>query len=290
MKSPAPAIQIATISLSANVLLSCGKLIVGLWAHSGALVSDAVHSAADVLANVVVMAGIGLAGQRPDEEHPYGHERMECVAAIVLAGVLFFTAMGIGLEGISKLAAPSAVLLPGKAALIVAAISVLIKEGLFRFTRAAGRRYCSGALIADAWHHRSDALASLGVFAGILGARLGAVFLEPVAQLVVCLFICKAAYDIFKDAVDKMVDKACSPQVCDAVRTTALTSPGVLGVDSVKSRLFGSRVYLDIEIEADGNCPLTEVSCIANHVKNAVETDFPEVKQCAVLVNPAQLP
>lgn len=218
----------------------------------------------------------------------YGHERMECVAAVVLAAVLFFTAFGIGIEGCAKLTHPTAGQTPGVLAMAVATASILIKEAVFRYTRAAARRLRSNALLADAWHHRSDAFATAGVLLGIVGARLGIFAMDFVAQLVVCLFIAKAALDIFKDAMDKMVDKACPPDVCAALRTTALAAPGVLGVDSVKSRLFGSRVYVEIEIEADGGQPLASACTIARQVKNAVETDFPEVKQCAVQVSAAQ--
>ena len=140
--------------------------------------------------------------------------------------------------------------------------------------------------MADAWHHRSDALSSIGAFVGILGARMGYPILDPLASVVICLFIGKAASDIFRDAIDKMVDKSCDPETLGKMRSIILEQPGVQNIDLLQTRLFGPKIYVDIEIAADGNLTLREGHEIAQRVHDAMEKEFPLVKHCMVHVNP----
>ena len=206
--------RVSYISILGNVLLSVFKLMAGIFAHSGAMISDAVHSASDVFSTFVVMIGIKISARASDKEHPYGHERMECVAAIVLATILCITGLGIGKNAIAKLqdGNDAGMVIPGILALVAAIVSIVVKEAMFWYTRGAARKIDSGALMADAWHHRSDALSSVGALVGILFARNGYPMMDAVASLIICVFIVKASYDIFKDAVDKMVDKACDEE------------------------------------------------------------------------------
>lgn len=140
---------------------------------------------------------------------------MECVASLLLAVILAATGIGIGAAGMKRIAEGGLLAVPGMAALLAAVISIAVKEWMFRFTKRAAGRIKSGALMADAWHHRSDALSSVGAFAGILGARLGFPVLDPAAGLVICIFIEKAALEIFRDASDKLVDKACPAETAE---------------------------------------------------------------------------
>lgn len=213
---------------------------------------------------------------------------MECIAAIILAGILLLTGIGIGIGGLQKILAGNYddLQVPGMLALVAAILSIVIKEWMFRYTQTAAKKINSGALMADAWHHRSDALSSIGAFAGILGARLGLPILDSVASVVICLFIAKAAYDIFKDAVDKLVDKSCDQQIRDAMEKCVMSQKGVDRLDSLQTRLFGPKIYVDIEIAADGNKTLYETHDIAEGVHDAIEKEFPMVKHCMVHVNP----
>lgn len=282
------AFRVSILSIFSNILLSAFKLAAGLLAHSGAMLSDAVHSLSDVFSTFVVIAGIKLSGRASDRSHPYGHERLECVAAILLAFLLCLTGMGIGWSGLQNiLSGRSGLAAPGGLALIAAAVSVAVKEGMYWFTRFYARRIRSDALMADAWHHRSDALSSVGSFAGVLGARLGYPVLDPVASVVICLFILKASFDIFRDAVAKMTDHSCGDRELSEIRAAVLLQPGVLGVDQLKTRLFGDRMYVDVEIRADGGESLRAAHETAQRVHDAVEQRFPEVKHCMVHVNPA---
>lgn len=284
------AMRVSFVSIAANVILSVFKLSAGMLAHSGAMISDAVHSASDVISTIVVIIGIKLSGKASDKEHPYGHERMECVAAIILATILAFTGVGIGYAAIGKVLSGNYenLEIPGSLALVAAIVSIAVKEGMYWYTRMNAKRINSSALMADAWHHRSDALSSVGALIGIAGARLGYPVCDAVASLCICFFIEKAAYDIFKDAVDKMVDKACDEGMENELKSCALSQDGVIGVDLLRTRVFGNRVYVDIEISADGNASLKDAHRIAERVHDSIEQSFTSVKHIMVHVNPAE--
>ena len=283
------AMKVSTVSIVVNVLLSLFKLLAGVIAHSGAMISDAIHSASDVFSTIIVMVGIHLAGRKSDKEHPYGHERMECVAAIVLATVLAVTGLGIGWSAIQSIAKESTgvVVVPGVLALVAAVVSILTKEGMYWYTRFHAKKIDYSALMADAWHHRSDALSSVGALVGIAASRMGYPLMDPLASLVICVFIEKAALDIFKDAINKMVDKACDEDTEQAIRECAEKQPGVIRVDMLKTRVFGNKIYVDLEIGADGNETLREAHAVAEEVHNRIENEFPKVKHIMVHVNPA---
>ena len=283
------AMRVSGVSITVNLVLSLFKLLAGILAHSGAMLSDAVHSASDVISTIVVIIGVKLSGKKSDAEHQYGHERLECVSAIILAGLLFATGVGIGMSGIKSILAGSKgqkLMEPGLLALIAAVVSIVTKEWMFWYTRAAAKKISSGALMADAWHHRSDALSSVGSFVGILGARLGCPIMDPIASVVICIFILKAAIDIFKDAIDRMVDHSCDAKTEESMKREILKVPGVRRVDLLKTRLFGSKMYVDIEIAADGNISLFDAHDIAENVHHTIENKFKDVKHCMVHVNP----
>lgn len=282
------AMRVSVVSIVVNLILSFFKLMAGFIGNSGAMVSDAVHSASDVFSTLIVIVGVKISGKKSDTHHPYGHERMECVAAIILAVILFATGIGIGISGVEKIISGSetGIEIPGVIALVAAVVSIAVKEWMYWYTRAAAKKINSGALMADAWHHRSDSLSSIGAFVGILGARLGFPILDPMASLVICLFIAKAAYDIFKDAVDKMVDKSCDEQTIQEMKKVIIEQPGVKQIDMIHTRLFGAKIYVDIEIAADSSLTLLEAHEIAQRVHDKIETTFPLVKHCMVHVNP----
>ncbi len=283
------AMQVSANSIAVNLMLSIFKLIAGLLASSGAMISDAIHSASDVFSTIIVIIGVKISGKASDEDHPYGHDRFECVASIILAILLGVTGVGIGLTGVQKLIAGhyDTLAVPGMLALAAAVISIVVKEIMYWYTRNAAKKINSGALMADAWHHRSDALSSVGSFVGIFGARMGFPMLDPLASVVICLFVVKAAVDIFRDAISKMTDKSCDQKTVNEMHDCIMNIQGVEGIDLLKTRSFGSKYYVDIEISADGNKKLWETHAIAENVHQAIEHQFPLVKHCMVHVNPA---
>lgn len=282
------AMRVSFVSIAGNIVLSTGKLIAGVFGNSSAMISDAVHSASDVLSTVVVMVGINISSKKEDNSHQYGHERMECIAAFILAGLLFATGLGIGFSGIEKIMHGSDLQAPGLLPLIAAVVSIVVKEAMYWYTVIAAKKINSASLKADAWHHRSDALSSVGSFVGILGARLGLPILDPIASVLICLMIIKVSYDIVRDAIDKLVDKSCDDETIRRMQTVIMEQEGVMGIDMLKTRLFGSKIYVDVEICADGNLTLIKAHQIAESVHEALERDFPQVKHCMVHVNPLQ--
>ena len=282
------AMHVSKVSIAVNVVLTCGKLAAGILGRSHAMISDAVHSASDVFSTLIVMAGVSMSAKQSDKEHPYGHERLECVAALFLAVILCATGLGIGFGAVREVVSGEVkdAAIPGLMALAAAIVSIVVKEWMYRYTIKAADSIHSSALKADAWHHRSDALSSVGAFVGICGARMGFAFMDPAASIVICIFICKASLDVLRDALDKMVDKACDEETAQAIRRTALAPPGVVRIDGLKTRLFGPRMYVDIEIAVDGRLNLQQAHTISREVHDMVEEQFPQVKHCAVQINP----
>lgn len=280
------AIKVSVVSIVVNVVLSVFKFISGIIAHSGAMISDAVHSMSDVLSTFVVIAGMKMAGKANDAEHPYGHERMECVAAIILSVMLAVVGVGIGYSGVMKIISGEALKVPGKLALAAAVISIAVKEWMYWYTRAVAKKVNSDALMADAWHHRSDALSSVGSFIGIGGAIIGYPVLDSVASVIICVFILKAAIDIFKGAINKMVDRACDPEITKQIRDIILSNDEIITLDMLKTRMFGAKIFVDVEFSLDGSVTLEYAHSVADKIHDEIESTIPMVKHCMVHVNP----
>lgn len=285
------ATKVSAVSIAGNLILSALKFFAGIIAHSGAMISDAVHSSSDVLSSIIVIIGVQISSKASDKEHPYGHERLECVAAIILATILAGTGLAIGYVALTKIIHGnySELTVPGKLALIAAIVSIVTKEAMFWYTRFYAKKLDSSALMADAWHHRSDALSSIGALIGIGFAMKGYPVMEPIASLVICIFICKAAYDIFKDATDKMVDKSCDDAFENELKELILKQEGVLGIDLLQTRMFGNKIYVDLEIAADGNKTLFESHRAAEHVHDVLESTYPKIKHIMIHVNPKEV-
>ena len=282
--------RVSIVTITGNAILSVMKLAAGIAAHSGAMISDAVHSASDVFSTVVVMIGIRLAAKESDREHPYGHERLECVAAIILAMVLFATGLGMRREALKNILGGDyeRLQIPGIAALAAAVLSIVSKEAMYWYTRYYAKKIDSSALMADAWHHRSDAFSSVGALIGIAGARLGFPVMDSAASLVIFVFIAKAAFDIFKDAVDKMVDHSCDEETERQIYDCVMENELVLGIDLLQTRIFGNKIYVDVEIQVDGLYSLQEAHEIAELVHERIEQEFRKVKHIMVHVNPKE--
>lgn len=284
------AMHVSKVTILWNVLLSAFKLFAGIFAHSAAMISDAVHSLSDVFSTLLVMMGVKMSYKAADKTHPYGHERFEAVTALLLAIVLMVVGIGIGYAGIVNILEHTSnpPLIPGVMALVAAIFSLVIKEAMYWYTRATAKAIHSSALMADAWHHRSDALSSIGSFIGILGARLGWPILDPIASVIICLFILKAGISIFIDAIGKMTDRACDDATIEKMRQLILSQPGVVSIDQLKTRVFGNKIYVDVEIGAHQEETLLTAHAIAHRVHDLIESQFKNVKHCMVHVNPKQ--
>lgn len=279
-------IKVSKISVISNVALTVFKLAAGIIGRSSAMVADAVHSLSDVAGSALVIVGAKISGRNSDDDHPYGHERLECVVSLILANILLLVGAGIGYNGIKDLMDPSALAVPGALALAAAVVSLVAKEALFWYTRAAAKKINSVSLMAEAWHHRSDALSSIGSFVGILGAILGVSVLQPIACIIIAVMILKVAVGIYKDTFDRLVDRSAEEKTVEQLSRIAKNVNGVIDVDDIKTRLFGSKIYVDIEIACDSSLSLSSAHDIAENVHQAVERCRGDIKHCNVHVNP----
>ena len=283
------AIKVSIISIILNCLLTLIKLISGVISKSSAMISDSVHSLSDVLSTFVVIIGVKISNKKADSDHPYGHERIECVSAIILSGMLFVVGALIGINGIKNVTNSSNLVMPGVLALIASIISIISKEAMYQYTIRVSKKINSAALKADAWHHRSDALSSIGSFIGILGSRLGFKIFDPLASVIISLCIIKVSIDIFKDAIDKMVDKSCDKEVIDKVISVIEKNESVKNIDDIKTRQFGNKAYVDVEISVDENLLLKDAHKVAEEIHDSVENEINIVKHCMVHVNPYEV-
>lgn len=282
--------QLSLVGIVGNVILSSFKLYAGLAGRSGAMVSDAVHSLSDVFATFIAFLGVKLSMRSADENHPYGHERLECVASLILGIILLGTGAGIGRSGLKSIFSGDydALAVPGAIALIAAVVSIAVKESMYWYTRHYAKILNSAAFMADAWHHRSDAFSSVGALIGIAGAMLGFPVLDCVASVVICLFILKVSYDILKDALAKMLDTSCGEDFEKRLAAYIAGQEDVYCVDTLHSRMFGNKVYVDLEIQVDGSKPLREAHEVAERIHDRVEKDFPDIKHIMIHLNPAE--
>ena len=282
------AYRVSFVTIVGNVVLAVFKLLAGIIAASSAMVSDAIHSFSDVFSTIIVIIGVKISSRESDSSHRYGHERMECMASMGLAAVLFATSIGIGYSGLTKIISSdySGLATPGLLALIAAIVSIIVKELMYHYTMHSAKKINSSSLKADAWHHRSDALSSVASLIGIGGAMMGLKILDPIVSIIICLVIVKAAFDILKESIDKLVDKSCDEETIKKMEETVLNIDGVLDLDDIKTRLFSNKIFVDIEICADGNLTLWDAHDIAENVHDKIEEDFKDVKHCMVHVNP----
>ena len=283
------AMRASIVTIICDIGMVVFKLFAGIFGRSTAMLADAVHSLSDMVATFVVMIGVKMANRKADKEHPYGHERFEAVAAIILSIMLFATGAGIGWAGVQQIIHwehGDDIAIPGMIALVAAVVTIALKGIMYIYKIRVAKKIDSGALKADAWHHLSDSLSSIGSFAGILGARMGFPILDPIAAIAICLFILKASLDIFRDAISKMTDRACDDETQGRMREVILAQEGVMDIDLFKTRIFGDRIYVEVEISVDGTKTLQEAHEIAHKVEDAIESEFPKVKHCMVHMNP----
>ena len=281
--------KMSLISLIGNTVLSGFKLFAGVIGNSGAMISDAIHSFSDVLTTLIAWIGVKVSKKAADEAHPYGHERMECVASLLLGLVLMATGLGVGRVGVDNIIANNyeTLAIPKLIALAASVVSILGKEAMFWYTRYYAKLINSSAFMADAWHHRSDAISSIGSFIGIAGAMLGFPVMDSVASVVICLFILKVAYDILRDALMKMLDTSCGEAYENQLTHYIAEKEDVRSVDLLHSRMFGNKVFIELEISVDGDKSLRDAHAVAELVHEDVELNFPEIKHIMIHVNPA---
>ncbi len=280
--------EVTLVGFLANIALSISKLIIGIIAFSQALISDAINSFGDVFSTIIAFFGLKAATKSSDKEHPYGHERMDSVTAIILALIFFVTALIIGGRAIFSIVDndPNMVM-PTNAAWITAGVVVIVKESLFVYTYITAKRLKSSSLRAAALDHQMDVLSSAFALIGIAAARyFNLPILDPIFSLLICLLIIYTSVNIFLEAIGKLVDKAAPEAQEDAITKVIESVTGVCRIDTLKTRVFGSRLYVEVEIACQDDLSLVAAHDIAEAVHDAVEDQFDEVKHIMVHVNP----
>ena len=253
------------------------------------MISDGVHSLSDVISSIGVFIGLRISQKPADIDHPYGHEKFEAVLSKILAFILFLTGLSIGYSAIETIVS-SSYIIPKMMTIWAALLSIGVKEWMYHYTIRQAKKIESTALAADAWHHRSDSLSSIGALIGIIGARLGFPILDPLAALVITLIILKVAIEIFVEATNQVIDKAASPELVNEIIQQIQSVNGVLAIDSLKTRVHSNRIYVDLEISVEATLSLIEAHTIAEAVHYQLEQNIHKIKHCTVHVNPLKLP
>lgn len=277
-------LKVSINTIIGNVVLSVLKLICGFVGTSSAMIADGIHSLSDVFTTIGVIIGLKLSSKKADKGHPYGHERIESITSLFLSVMLFIVAIGIGYSGVRNIVTEN-YKTPGILAALAAIISIVSKEAMYFYTIIYAKKINSTSLKADAWHHRSDSLSSIGALIGIIGARIGYPVLDPLVAIIICIIIIKVAYDICRQSIDQLIDASASDEEVKSIRDKITNINGVIRIDNLKTRQYASRLYVDVDICVDSNISVEEGHEIAMKVHQYIEEDK-AVKHCMVHVNP----
>jgi len=276
------------VGLVTNVALAIFKLFAGIFGFSYAMIADAIHSFSDCFATGTVYVGLRIGEKPPDERHPYGHANAETIAAFLVALIILATGVYVGVSAV-QLIAHKHFETPATIALAAAAISIVTKEGLFRYTLKVGKKSNSPAVIANAWDHRSDAYSSVAALAGIIGARLAFPYLDPIAGLAVSALIIKMSLTLLRPNIGILMDERPEPVVLDKIRTATLEVRGIKAIDSIRAHRRGSTLTIDIEVAVDSRLTVEQGHQVASEVKNKLLNKVEHVQDVMVHVNPYQL-
>lgn len=282
------------ITIVLNFILTIAKVIGGILAKSTSLISDGIHSASDVLSTIVVIIGAKMARKKADKEHPFGHERLESVALVILAVLLAITAIMLGYKGVISIidfcngnySYESGALV--YVALAFAISSIIIKGWMYIYTKNVAKKIKSETLRADAIHHLTDSISSIASVLGIVGIIIGGniVILDPIMAIIISLFILKVSFDIFKDGINELVDKSAPDEFIKNITIDINSCEGVLGINSLKTRMFGNKIYVELEIAVLDSLSVKEGHDIAKSVHDMLENKYENIKHCMVHVDP----
>lgn len=267
-----------------NTILGTIKVFAGIVASSNAMIADGIHSFSDVITTIGVIIGLKLSNKPDDKCHPYGHERIESISSLFLAIMLFGVAIAIGYSGIKNIALGE-IKNPGVLAIWAAILSIVVKEWMYFYTIKYANQLNSSALRADAWHHRSDSVSSIGALIGIIGARMGLPVLDSVAAVIICIIIIKVAYDVLKQSINQLIDASADEKIIDDINEKLHTIDGIRHIDNIKTRQHASRVYVDVEVSVDSKLTVEQGHDIAINIHHGVEENE-YVKHCMVHINP----
>lgn len=280
--------NITWISVIANILLTAAKISIGIIAHSQALVADGVHSLSDFITDGAILLGSKFWSKEPDKEHPYGHGRIETMITIGIAVVLAGAAVGIGLEAAKTMSEPSTYL-PGWSVMIVALISVAVKETLYRLTKKIGKEVNSRALTANAWHHRTDAISSIPVFVavGIIRFFPQYYFLDNIAALIVALLLLKTAWDIIKPSLAELMEAQIHYDISETLVEIENKYPEVFEFHKIRIRRVGNAHFVEMHMFTNGETSVRKAHIITDLIKKDLLDKHKDLKDITIHVEPA---
>ena len=284
--------KVTIIGSIVNVLLLVMKFVAGVLGHSSAMIADAVHSLSDFLTDIVVLVFVKISGKPKDKSHEYGHGKFETLALTIIGLVLVVVALGIISNGVTKIDdffEGQELEAPGMLALWAAVASIVMKEAVYRYSIIKARKLDSQALEANAWHHRSDALSSIGTLVGIGGAILLGqkwVILDPIASVIVGVFIGKVAFDLLKNGVGDLTDKALPESVEQEILQMVSEVENVGNPHNLKTRRIGNHYAIELHIKMDGNITLTEAHDKATEIENLLRSKYGKETHIGVHVEP----
>lgn len=278
--------KVTLIGSVVDFLLGVAKIIVGWIANSQALIADGIHSFSDLFTDFFVLYAAKHAHKAADEEHPYGHGRIETLATVWLGVALIVIAFGIAYDSVRRLNEPEILLVPGSLALIVAVVSVVSKEWIYHYTVAAARRLRSDMLMANAWHSRSDAISSIVVVLGIAGAMYGYPYLDAVAAVVVAVMIAKIGFDLVRSSTRELIDTALEKKEINAIRNHIFDVKGVRSVHMLRSRKSAGDAFIDVHIQVDPRLSVSEGHQIGDYVRQRLLNAVDVVSDVTVHIDP----
>lgn len=278
--------RVTVVGAVVNLLLTAAKIVVGWLAHSQALIADGIHSLSDLASDAVVLLAARHASREADQDHPYGHRRIETLATVVLGAALIAVGLGLAIDAGRRIFAPDLLLRPGAAALAVALVSVASKEWLYRYTLRAAQALRSDLLRANAWHHRTDAISSLVVLAGVGGTMAGFPYLDAVAAIGVAGFIVRIGWELAFHSVRELIDTGLEPERLAAIRRAILAVDGVRSLHMLRTRRMGPDALVDVHIQVDPRLSVSEGHQIGETVRRRLIEEVEEVADVTVHVDP----
>ena len=286
--------RVTLLGSVANLLLVVFKFIAGIVGHSAAMIADAVHSLSDFITDIIVIIFVAISGKPEDNDHSYGHGKYETLATAVIGIILFFVGVGILISGIKAIVGAlqgEPLQAPSLLALIAAVISIVVKEALYRYTVKRGKALDSSSVVANAWHHRSDALSSIGTAIGIGGAVfLGEQWriLDPIAAVVVSIFIVKVAVELIKPCIDELVERSLPEEVEQRIHALILQSPQVSSPHHLRTRRIGGYIAIEVHIRMDGQISLSEAHQVASDIERRLKAEFGEKTHIGIHMEPTK--
>lgn len=278
--------RVTYFAAAVNIFLTVIKIVFGFINQSAALIADGVHSLSDLLSDLFVIVAIKVGGREADYEHPYGHRRFETMATVLLGLGLIVIAGGIAWDVSERILHPETLMIPEQEAMAIASISILANEWLYQYTKRIGEETRSKLLLANAWHHRSDALSSIVVLFGIGAVLMGYPFADAVAAIIVSLMIAKIGLKLVLESINELVDSSLPEPLVNEIRRTIKTTEGVNGIHLLRTRQMGEDAYVDAHIVVDPRITVSEGHMIGDIVRDKLKTEFDDVVDVLVHVDP----